>query len=611
MEEQTGIALAAVFLLGVGAQWIAWRIRLPAIILLLLAGLVAGPFTGFLNPDQIFGAGLLLQIVSYSVAIILFEGGLGLKFKEVRAVGGSVLSLVTVGMLVCWGLGSFAAYYILDFTLEMSMLIGGILVVTGPTVILPILRHLRPKKQIASLLKWEGIMIDPVGAVLAVLVFESLFLHHTGDPTGEVINAILRTLGVGFGLGLFVAGILVVFLWRFWVPEFLQAPFTLMAVIGTYAASNMFQPESGLLTVTVMGVALANQKFVKVTHILEFKENLQVLLISVLFILLAARIEMSALQKIGSQSILFLLALIIVVRPVSVFIATLFSKATWKERIFLAGMAPRGIVAAAIASVFALKLEENGVPDAALFTPNVFLVIVGTVLVYSLAANPLARRLQLNDANPQGVLFIGASPFALQLANVLMEKGLKVLVVDTNWNNVRSARAKGIPVVHGNVLNDRVMEELDLEGIGNAFAMTPNNDVNTLALVNLAPEFSGAHSFQLSPSGSQAAKSPSDVPSRLTHRILFGQEWTAQSLDDAIRNGSVVKATRISKEFDPEAFRAHHGDKATVLASISESKQLSVATSQLPLRPKAGSTLIFLLRNGTDESESEVSLLQE
>lgn len=595
MHENLGTLLAAVFLLGIGAQWIAWRIRTPAILLLLLFGLAAGPFSGFLKPDEVFGQDLLLQIVQFSVGIILFEGGMTLRFSEVKKVGGTVLSLVTLGMLITWGVGTVAAHLILNFDWKLSMLIGSVLVVTGPTVVGPILRQIRPKKTVASVLKWEGIVIDPVGVLLAVLVFEGAFTSGSSSA-GDIVAAVFTTIGIGFGLGLALAAVLVLFLRKFWIPEFLHSPFVLMTVIGSFALSNSLMHESGLLTVTVLGVALTNQKFVKVEHILHFKENLQVLLISSLFILLAARIDMATLEKIGSQSVLFLLVLIVIGRPLAVLVSTAFSKLNLKEKLFVSGLAPRGIVAAASASVFALRLEEYQHPDAALFVPNVFLVIVGSVLIYGLAALPLARKLNLTDVNPQGVLFIGANPFARSLAEALFKRGFKVLLVDTNRGLIRQAKAASLPVIYGNVLSERTLEDADLEGIGKVFAMTPNSEVNSLALVHLAPQFTNERSYHLPISlNKKTAGDTEEVPGALAKRTLFGDEYTFEKLDEMIRDGAQIKVTNISTEFSWEDYKNQYGSRAITLALITESKQLEPISLDYKPKVKAGSAVVSLV----------------
>lgn len=589
-----GISIAAILLLGIGAQWIAWRIRLPAILLLLVFGLAAGPATGFLHPDQIFGIDLLLQIVQFSVAIILFEGGMSLNLEEVRRTGGTVLSLVSIGMLVSWAVSTAAAHLILKFDLQLSALIGALLVVTGPTVIGPMLRLVRPTKTVGSILKWEGIMIDPVGVIFAVILFEALFGQH-GTTPNEVISSLFRTAVIGLGLGVGLAGILTFLLRKFWIPEFLQSPFTLMVVIGSFAISNMWQPESGLLTVTILGLALANQRFARVEHIFKFKENLQVLLISSLFILLGARIQPETLAKIGSQSFFFLMVLIVVGRPLSVWLSTLFSPISLREKTFLALIAPRGIVAAAAAALFAVRLEEVNHPDAALFVPNVFFVVMGSVLLYGIAALPLARKLQVTDANPQGVLIIGASEFPRALARALTDRGYATLLVDTNFENTSLARGIGLNVIHGNVLTDKALESAELQGIGKVFAMTPNNEVNSLALVKLQSQFTAERSYHSAPSESTRGRLSEKPSVELQGRVLFGGEWDIDALNALIRSGGVVRATTLTEKFSQDEYEARYGKQAIILAVENSRKILEPVTHDYFPRLRPGTTVIALI----------------
>lgn len=602
MGEETGIALASIFLLGIGAQWVAWRVRLPAILLLLIVGLVAGPATGFLKPDEVFGPSLLLPIVSLSVAVILFEGGLNLKFQEVKKLGGTVVSLVTVGMVVSWMVGAVAARLILGFSWSLALLIGGILVVTGPTVIGPLLRQIRPKKTVSSLLKWEGILIDPIGALLAVVMFEVTVAGIHGG-TADVASVVIKTVLIGLFGGLALAALLVVFFRQFWIPDFLHSPFTLMVVLGAFTFSNIFQDESGLLTVTVLGIAMANQKFAKVEHILAFKENLQVLLISSLFILLAARIQMETLAKIGTHSLLYLLALVLIGRPLSVFVSTAFSKMELKEKLFVSLLAPRGIVAAAVASVFAIRLQEVGVEGADTLVPNVFFVIVGTVLIYGLGSGFVARKLGLADADPQGVLMVGANPFTMALGQALTEKGFRVVLIDTNWDNVRRARLRGLVAVHGNVLSESVVEELDLAGIGKVFAATPNNNVNSLSLIHLSPHFTSERSYQLC--NPDKGSSGQGLSEGLINRRLFGEDLGYSALDALIQQGAEVKATTLSDEFNEADFKAMYGSDAAVLMVMSEGGRLEPVTVDFKPKLKAGSTPIFLLKEPESVSFGE------
>ena len=403
-------SLGAICVLGIGAQWLAWRVRIPAILLLLSFGIVAGQAaTGVLDPDKLFGD-LLLPGVSLAVAVILFEGGLSLQFRELRALGGVIIALLTIGSLTAGVLTALAARWSLGMAWETAILLGAILIVTGPTVIGPLLRHLRLSGNVAAILRWEGIVIDPIGASLAVLVFEAILASSRLKALEAVLIELAVILVCGGLTGLVAGALLVLSLARRWVPDHLETAVTLMFVIGAFTVSNLIQDESGLLTVTIMGVALANQRWVSVQHLLHFKEQLSVLLISVLFIVLSSRLGCEHFKDLNLGSVIFVLALFLVVRPASVFLSTLGSRLNWRERLFLAWMAPRGIVAASVASVFALELASVDRSPARGLVPITFLVIVSTVAVYGLTAGWLAIRLGLIHPNPQGVLLVGATP---------------------------------------------------------------------------------------------------------------------------------------------------------------------------------------------------------
>nr|HQV33557.1 cation:proton antiporter [Calditrichia bacterium] len=344
MHETLLIDLSLIIVLGIAAQWIAWRLKIPSILILLVFGFLGGPVTGVLNPDHLFGE-LLFPVVSISVALILYEGGLTLKKSEIMAVGGVVRNLISIGLLVTWTLTTLCAYYILALSLPLAILFGAILVVTGPTVILPLLRMIRPRGNINSILKWEGMLNDPIGALLAVLVFESILAGGLREITFLALGGLAKMVLVGGGIGLLTGYLMMTLLRRRLVPEFLQNAVSISLVVFAFAGSNHFQAESGLFAVTLMGIFLANQKKVTVAHIIEFKENLRVLLLSGLFILLAARLERDAFAALGWQGVFFLVALITVVRPAAIFLSTMGSGLNWREKVFLSAMAPRGIVA--------------------------------------------------------------------------------------------------------------------------------------------------------------------------------------------------------------------------------------------------------------------------
>ncbi|MGC9515511.1 cation:proton antiporter, partial [Methanocrinis sp.] len=472
-------------MLGIVAQWLAWRLGLPSILVLLIFGLGAGPITGLLDPDQILGP-LLVPMVSLSVAVILFEGGLNLKIGELREIGTVVRNLITVGVLVTWVGSTIAAHLILGLDPYIAILFGSILVVTGPTVILPMLLQVRPNGRVGNVAKWEGIMNDPIGAMLAVLVFQAIAMGGAGSATTATILGIMNTVFVGVLVGVAGEVLLIQFLKRYWIPDYLQNPVALMMVVAVFTISEQFQIESGLFAVTLMGVALANQRAVAVKHIIEFKENLRVLLISALFIVLAGRLSIADLEYIDGYSLLFLGVLMLIVRPAAVIISTWGARLRWQELVFLSWMAPRGIVAASVSSVFALRLAEIGFGQAELLAPLTFFVIIGTVAVYGIGAAPLACWLGLATSNPQGVLIVGAHPQARRIALALQRAGVKVLIVDSNYSQISQAYEAGLPTYHGNIMADHVLEEIDLEGMGYLMALTSNDKANSLISYHLS-----------------------------------------------------------------------------------------------------------------------------
>lgn len=590
--EHHVIQLTGVIVVGIGASWLAWRLRLPSILLLLIAGFIAGPATGLLDPDALLG-NLLFPMVSLSVAIILFEGGLSLDVAELREIGRVLRNLATVGVVVTWIASTVLARWVLDFDWALATLLGAILVVTGPTVIVPLLRHIRPVRRVGSVVKWEGLVNDPIGAILAVLVFEAILAGGT-EQAGVAVAGVLKALGSGIGFGAAGAAALVLPLRRHWVPDFLQNPVALVAALLVFAAANTIQEESGLLAVTVMGSAVASQKVVPIHHIVEFKENLRVLLISVLFIVLAARLPAAALRA-DAATVVFLAGLILLVRPVAVALSTWRSALTWQERCFLAVMAPRGIVAAAVSSTFALDLARAGYPDAERLIPVTFLVIVATVVVYGLAGPPVARRLGVASPNPQGLLLVGADPWIRSLATLLQSSGVTVALVDSNWAHVAAARQAGLKAHHGNALAEHIEEELDLDDIGRMLALTSNDEVNALVALHFSEVFGAANVYQLAPESSESRGGDRTIPTHLRGRILFDDAATHDSVVQCVEGGGTFKKTPLTEKFDFHDFTDRHGGTALPLFTLKEAGELTVLAAAEPLTPRAGQDLICLV----------------
>ncbi|MBN1475467.1 sodium:proton antiporter [Candidatus Sumerlaeota bacterium] len=600
MSHEILTGLAAIFILGGLAQWVAWLIRMPSILLLLLVGFLVGPVTGYVDPDHIFGD-LLLPVISLSVALILFEGGLSLRFAELRGSGAVVFNLVTWGALGMWLLSAASAHWLLSLPWGMATLFGAVTVVSGPTVIGPLLQHVRPTARVSSTLKWEGIIIDPIGAMLALLVFEFLVATEGNVSLGGALSAVALTTLVGTGLGLLGALCLTLALSRHLIPEDLESPLVFMAVLLVFVGANHLQAESGLFAVTAMGMAMANQRRVVVRDIAEFKENLRTMLISAVFILLAARIDRDALTSVNTLALAHIAVLMLIARPLIAFACSLGSPMTWRERLFIGCVMPRGIVAAAVSSVFALAMQAMGIPGAEHLVPLTFLVIVVTVAVYGLSAAPLAHALGLADANPQGCLIVGAHPWAREIAKLLRSRGFPVLMIDSNRSNIAAARLEGIPAHHGSALAETILDRLDLCGIGRLLALTPNDEANSLAALRFSSVFGNRGVYQLMPESKGLDLGPGETPRELRGRFLFADWMTHSVISDRFAAGGELRATPITKQFGIEEFQAHWGDSAAPLFLIRDDSRLEILTVHHTPAPRPDDTLVSLV---LPESES-------
>lgn len=594
MTEHILVSFAIIVVAGTIAQWLSWKFNLPSILLLMIIGIFIGPVSGYINPDQFFGD-ILFPFVSISVAIILFEGGLSLHFNEFKQISAIVRNLITIGNVVTWGLTTLISHYVLDLPVGLALLISAILVVTGPTVIIPMLRQIKPKGKINAILKWEGIVNDPIGAILALLVFEILISAGPKEATTIAIITIIKSLGIGLILGGLTSVLIVYLLKHDAIPDYLQSPFMLTVVIGVFALSNTLQSESGLLTVTVLGMILANQKYVTIHHIIEFKENLRVLLISFLFIVLSARLQLSDLQQLDWTSFLFVGLLIVLVRPASIFASTVKSGLTIKEKIFLSGMAPRGIVAAAITSLFAIELSEKQIAGAEALVPIMFLVIIVTITVYGLTASTLAKKLDLSEANPQGCLIVGAHKLGRSIAKSLNDEHFKTLLIDTNRSNIMQAKMDGLNAVVGNILSESIMEEIDLDGIGKLIALTTNNEVNSLAALQFSRIFGSKNVFQIGMDRNKDGKID-EVSRELRGRILFSDSALMCTLEELIVDDSAISSTKITKEYGFETMKEKYGEQNIIpLFLITPDHELLVFSKDNKPTPKPGDILMSII----------------
>jgi len=591
MGIELGMLLTLMLGIGFLCQWVAWRVRLPAILFLLLVGIIAGPVTGSLQPDRVLGD-LLFPVVSLAVAVILFEGSLTLRFHELKGIGKAVRGLVTYGAILALLMLAAAAHFIGGLGWELSFLFGALTCVTGPTVIAPMLRTVRPNARIANVLRWEGIVIDPIGALFAVLVFEAIVSHREGHSLGVFLGTVVAGGAVG-GVAAWIHGNL---LRRHWIPEYLQNFGTLAAVLLTFSLSNTLAHESGLLAVTLMGIALGNMKDVHIEDIMDFKEHLTTLLVSSLFILLAARLPWPLPDgALLSGLVIFALAQLLI-RPLSVLVSSMGSGLTWRERALIGWVAPRGIVAASVSALFALRLEKTGMTGADRLVPLVFLMIIGTVVFQSATARPLARWLRVAEPEPDGILVYGANRVALEIARALHATGaLRVVVADDDWHGIRTARMEGIPTFFGNPVSQAADRNLDLSGIGHLLAMSTHRELNSLVSVHYREEFGRDKVFRLRNLSPEESHGRASLAGTLVAPALFSEDMTHARFDDLLQDGWRIATTRLTETFDWEALVAQNESHAILLFAIDPRGVLRVATGRSPLDPRPGWTVMALV----------------
>ncbi|MDY0147371.1 MAG: sodium:proton antiporter [Halothiobacillus sp.] len=599
MDQTILITLTGIIVTGIGAQCLAWRLKVPAILFLLGIGLLLGPVTGLLDPNALLGD-LLFPLVSLAVAVILFEGALTLQFKELKGVGSAVWLLVTLGAFVTWVIASYAAYFFVGLPPLVAALFGAIVIVTGPTVIVPLLRIVRPSVKVSTLLRWEGIIIDPIGAVVAVLVFEYILMRtvpaHANAGLTAIIIPFLELIGVGMVLGLVGGYLLGLILRRHLLPEYLVNVVVLATVLAVFTASNLMADESGLIAVTVMGILLANMRAVPLAEILHFKESLTILFISGLFILLAARIQPAMFSSIGFGALLVLLAIQFVAQPAKVWISTIGSGLNWREKLLTAWIGPRGIVAAAISGLFAIQLDQHGVPGAEVLVPLTFTIIFGTVVTASLTARPLANYLGVAQPEDKGVLMVGINVFSRMLAQALKKHGYRVILTDSNYADIRTARMEGLETFYGNAVSQAAERRLDLVGIGRLFAVSGVPEMNNLAAIRYRHEFGAENVYVLQTPQEKSGSDQQRLSDVFTGRKLFGPDVSLGDLMLLIEQKAEIKSTRLTGAFNWEKYQQTYDNRGILLFMISPKGILHVQSDGPMPTPGEGWIIIGLYR---------------
>jgi CPA1 family monovalent cation:H+ antiporter len=576
---------------GLAGQWLAWRLGLPAIVVLITSGLLLGPLSGIIELG--LSQTELTELIGLGVAIILFEGGMDLKLGEVRRVGHGVGRLTILGPPLAWIFGALAAHFIAGLSWPVAWVLGAILVVTGPTVILPLLRQARLNKESAALLKWEGIVNDPVGVLMAVLIFQYFTL--AGNDWPEVITGLGSAIAVATvlgGLGGWLTGRLYR---RGVVPPHLKAPLLMVLVLAVYWASNLIQHEAGLLTVTIMGLVIGNMELVEREPLRHFKENLTIVLLSVLFIVIPSQLKISQLELLNWRVAAFVLAVLLLVRPLSIGIATLGAPMRRKDKQLLAWIAPRGIVAAATAGIFGPAMVAAGYPDAAALLPIVFLIIIVTVLVHGLTLGPLARKMSLAAKEENGLLIVGASPWTMALAQTLKTLNVDVVVTDGSYQRLKPIRMDGIKVYYGEILSEHAQHELEDEHLSFLLCATDNHYYNALVCKAQGYEFGHHRTFQLAPH-----QESDQEQKRLTLQqrgyFAFKPPTDFYTLEQRLRDGWTLQSSRLSKDFDLDRLKSRlgePGDDWVLLGSLSPQKKLHLYSNEQSCKPTTDWTLLY------------------
>ncbi|MEM7554190.1 MAG: cation:proton antiporter [Cyanobacteria bacterium P01_A01_bin.84] len=530
---------------GISAQVIAAYLKVPSIVFLLLFGILFGSDGfGLLHP-QILGTGLEV-IVALATAIILFEGGLDLNLREMGKVSTSLQLLVTLGTLVTLLGGTMAAHWLSEFPWHIAFLYAAIVVVTGPTVVSPLLKQIKVDKQVATLLEGEGVLIDPVGAILAVVVLDTILNSDAGP--GNAIAGLFLRLGVGAVIGAGGGWLMSLIFKRANFLSFeLKNLVVLAGIWGLFALSQNIRSESGLMTTVVAGVVFANSSVPEERLLRHFKGQLTILSISVLFILLAADLSIESVFALGWGSLFTVLALMFIVRPVNILLCTWNSKLNWRQKLFLSWVAPRGIVSASVASLFGILLTQRGINGGDAIKALVFLTIMMTVFCQGLTAGFVANWLQITSKEATGVVIAGCNPLSMLIARFFQERGEQVVMIDTNKEASEQAEAQKLQVFTSSAFDVAVLEKAGLSSMGTFLAATSNGEVNIVLAERAAEEFNPPRVLAVYP------KDPESKANSNSKKVnqAFVSDLAIKKWNQYLKEGQVklVKTTLNQSEF--------------------------------------------------------------
>ncbi len=584
-------AVALVGAVGVGAQWLAWRLRMPAIVIMLVAGVVIGPVLGLFDPARDIGE-FARPMISLAVAVILFEGGLTLNAQSLRDAAKGVRRLVLIGAPLGWLLSALALRYGAGLSWESAAVFGGILIVTGPTVIAPLLRQARLIRRPAMLLQWEAIVNDPIGALAAVLAFEVVLVLRTAAGIGTALGELVLGIGVASVLGI-ASGMGLARVFRMGqVPEYMKVPVLFVTLISIFAVSDAVLHESGLLAVTLMGIVIANANLPSFDELRRFKEHATILLVSGVFILLAASLDFAALGRLDWRAAVFVAAVVLVARPLTVFVSLVGAGLPFREVLLVALTGPRGVVLVAVAGLFGERLVDLGVEDGALIGPLAFVLVAATVVLHGFTLGPFARALGLSGAGTPGVLIVGGSRWSTAMAEALKKAGVPVLIADPNRGHLRRAREAGIETFFGDILSEAAEHRVEFMSYATVIAATDNDAYNTLVATDLAPEVGRENVFQVTREKADAARNA--LPATLGGRG-FGDGATYRVLENRVWEGWQFRVTRITQEFSLADWRAQRPE-AMLAGVIGPGGKVRLVVDDGKVKVEPGARILSLRR---------------
>ena len=611
MHAPPDLTLTIAIIAGSGAvaQWLAWRLRWPSIVLMMGAGLILGPLAALalgaplLDPSASWG-GYLRPMIALAVAVILFEGGITLNVRELRDASAPVRRMVLFGFPIGWGLAVLCLHYAAGLAWDMAAMIGALLTTTGPTVVLPLLRQAKLPGRVASVLKWEGIVNDPIGALCAVFVFEAIRQNAIGQDwtaaaialaMGAVIGAVL---GFAFGYAMSQA------FRRGWVPESMKAPLVLASVMVCFSVADALASETGLVAVTLFGLVVANARLASIEEMRRFKEGIASILVAAVFVVLAADLEPADLAQLDWRAGIFILVFMLIARPLSVILATAGSGLSWRETAFIGAIGPRGVVAAAAAGHLAVELVAAGREDAAILAPLVFATIFATVFGCGFAVAPLAKLLGLSQAGPERLLIVGANPWTRGLADALKAAEIPVTIADTSWRRLRDARLAGHDVYYGEVLSEAADWRLEPARFSALLAATPNEAYNALVCIDYAPELGRSRVFQLSAHGDSDEEDPRAIAYTARGRTLIRRGRAYDGLSTDYWKGWRFKTTKLTEDWTLDKVIGEDPDAPAAGDLILEKRPNGTIALLGPGRKPAGGPDTVLVRFLPPEDEA-------